>query len=81
MNLYLVLAIAFGAISGVVETPLLQPARLVARRDRHDRRPIRASRRVVIARSAALAPVFRPTTHVLRPIVSGNTAPRAPAVV
>ena len=80
MNLYLVLAIALGAISGVVEAPLMRPARLVEQRHRRDRRQIRRVPQVVIGRRPSVIAALRPLVHDLRPAILGNHAPRAPAV-
>lgn len=79
MNLYLVFAIAFGAITGVVEAPVLRPVQFVTQRDRRARRQIRRVRPMVASRRSSAVAAFRTTAHELRPVLRGNTEARAPA--
>jgi hypothetical protein len=79
MNLYLVFALALGAITGVVETPVMRPASLVAQRDSRVQRRIQQLVRTVVGRRSSVVGAVCPTTHDLRPTTLLNAAPRAPA--
>jgi len=50
MNLYLVLALALGAISGAVEAPVMRPVSHVSKRD------VRAEQRVIRRAASILGP-------------------------
>jgi hypothetical protein len=63
MNLYLVIAIALGAITGVVEAPVVRPVQVV-------RRDVRAEKRVIRRVASFLSP---------RSLVLGFTQPRPEA--
>jgi hypothetical protein len=79
MNFYLVLTIAFGAITGVVDAPVMRPATLVAQRDRRvQRRIIRSVAAVLSARCSVLG-INEPRTEDRRPRTRGVSRPRAPA--
>ena len=82
MNLYLVLAIALGAITGVVAAPALRPVQLVtASESRRERRTIRRNlsgvRSRLIRWSGALQRAVR-RAEVRRYAIA---SPRAPASV
>jgi len=79
MNLYLVLAIALGAISGVVEAPAARPLTLATQRSRRsEQREVR--RFAAHSWQFAVQRFFKPRTanRELRTIY-GNSSPRAPA--
>ncbi|HSP17011.1 MAG TPA: hypothetical protein VLV78_19855 [Thermoanaerobaculia bacterium] len=78
MNLYLVLAIALGAISGVVEAPVMRPVEVVRRDVRAEQR-VRKMRRAVVGRRSSVVGPLSPTTYDRRPTTILNAAPRAPA--
>lgn len=86
MNLYLLLAIAFGAITGTAEAPVARPAMagVVARREsRAARRVVRALRGTSL-RVRLRAAVSRVVTRALASIESpltGAATPRAPAAI
>ncbi len=80
MNLYLVLAIALGAITGIVEAPVLRPVHFVTASER------RRERRVLPARKSHVRLASRSGWAGLTPEAWGLTpfaiaAPRAPASV
>jgi hypothetical protein len=83
MNLYLVLAIALGAISGVIEAPAARPVAtaLAARRGVEAvRRAVRARLQLSIRRAPAarsLGPALA-SRHAL--LIVAAARPRAPAV-
>jgi hypothetical protein len=82
MNLYLVLAIALGAISGVVEAPVSQPvlATLAARRDsRANRRAVRIGF-AIRQRRTSQPGWFSPRPEARGPRPAGVSRPRAPAL-
>ena len=79
MNLYLVLAIALGAVSGVVQAPVTRPAMVTQREVRAQRRAIRTTVQIVNVRSGATGRVgLRPEARAPRP--HGASRPRAPAL-
>ena len=79
MNLYLVFALALGAITGVVEAPVMRPATLVAQRDsRMQRRIVRRAGAVLSARCSVLS-INEPRTEDRGPRTCGVSRPRAPA--
>lgn len=83
MNLYLVFALALGAISGVVEAPVSRPvlSTLAAQRGSHAHRqalrtPLNAPR---LARVATTCPAPEPLRRFGAPL-TGAASPRAPAI-
>lgn len=80
MNLYLVLAIALGAITGVVEAPALRPVQLVSASERRvERRAIRIATRLRTPRLAVSGWAGLTSEACgLRPFAIA--APRAPSV-
>jgi len=81
MNLYLVLAIALGAITGVVEAPVLRPVQLVAASERRgERRVIRRRFSVLSSQFSVRRFVHLRTENCELRTLRGEAAPRAPAV-
>ncbi len=80
MNLYLVLAIALGAITGVVEAPVARPVQLVTASERRvERCAIRIATRSRTPRSTVFGWAgLRLETWSLRPFAIA--VPRAPAL-
>jgi hypothetical protein len=79
MNLYLILTIALGAISGVVEAPVARPALLVSRRENGAQRRV-VRQFSVLGSQFSVASFFELRTENREPRTNrGNTAPRAPA--
>lgn len=78
MNLYLVIAIALGAITGVVEAPVMRPVQVV-RRDVRGEQRVQKLRRAVVGRKSSVVGHHRPTTYDRPPTTLLNAAPRAPA--
>jgi hypothetical protein len=78
MNLYLVLAIALGAVTGVVEAPVARST-VIVRRERAERRVLKL-RREVVARRSSVVGQQRPTTYDRRPTTVAHP-PRAPSFV
>jgi hypothetical protein len=83
MNLYLVLALALSAISGVVEAPsAARPvlSTLAAQRDRRDhRQAIRVPLRSAGVPQTLLSAGIDRSVCATQPTVTGAAAPRAPA--
>ncbi len=82
MNLYLVLAIALGAITGVAQPPVARPAVSVCRRDsRGERRIVRQGTRILGSQFSVLRFVQLRTENRELRTLRGDAAPRAPAFV
>jgi hypothetical protein len=81
MNLYLVLALALGAISGVIEAPLAKPALSTRAAERGDssRQELRRSARVAVTRERFARP-RRSVRACLPALLTCNVSPRAPAI-
>jgi hypothetical protein len=84
MSLYLLLAIALGALTGVAEAPAARPAfaGVVARASETRANRQILSARVPLARVRALRPLRRAATFLIRRVdapLSGAASPRAPS--
>ena len=83
MNLYLLLAIAFGAITGAADAPVTRTplASVIVRRETRAEcgRPARAGR--ALRPSAVIAARDARQVPALRPYITGFASPRAPATI
>ena len=79
MNLYLVIAIALGAITGVVEAPVMRPVQLVTASERRERRVIRQNLSAVPARLTGCSGALERADRRAEARRFTIAAPRAPA--